>query len=84
MTLIFLILFLVLIALVVKSSLGKPGIFLKAGIHILGGIVGLWLGDLVLSLLGFAIPINVFTVVVVGLLGFPGVVALAALQIVGV
>lgn len=84
MTLIFLALFLLLIALVVKNSLGRPNIILKAAIHILGGIVGLWILDLVLSVVGFGIPINVFTITLVGLLGFPGVLALAGLQILGI
>ncbi|AFL98534.1 MULTISPECIES: pro-sigmaK processing inhibitor BofA family protein [Desulfitobacterium] len=84
MTLIFLALFILLIALVVKSSLGQPNKFLKAGIHILGGIVGLWIFDLVLSVVGFGIPINVFTITLVGLLGFPGVVALVGLQVLGI
>ncbi len=84
MTFVFLGLFLVLMAMVVRSSLKKPGAFLKAGIHVLGGLVGLWLCDLLLSLLGFAIPINVFTVILVGMLGFPGVLALAALQVLGI
>lgn len=84
MTLVFLGLLVVLMVMIVRSSLHKPGWLLKAGIHILGGVVGLWLCDLVLSLLGFAIPINAFTVIVVGMLGFPGVLALAALQAMGI
>ncbi|WP_425805840.1 pro-sigmaK processing inhibitor BofA family protein [Desulfitobacterium sp. Sab5] len=84
MTFLFLGLLIVLMGLVVHSSLKKPNLFLKLLIHILGGIVGLWLLDLVLSILGFGIPINLFTIVIVGLLGFPGVLALAGLQILGV
>lgn len=84
MTFIFLGLFIILIGLVIKSSLGKPNLFLKFLIHTLGGIVGLWLFDLVLSVLGLGIPINFFTVVLVGLLGFPGVIALTGLQFLGI
>lgn len=84
MTLIFLGLFFVLIALVIRSSLGKPNLFLKVIIHMLGGVVGLWLLDFLLSILGVSIPINFFTILLVGLLGFPGVVVLAVLQFLGV
>jgi len=84
MTLIFLGLTLVLMAFVVRSTLGRPNKFIKAVIHILGGIVGLWLVDLLISILGIAIPINVFTVGLVALLGFPGVLMLLALQVLGI
>lgn len=84
MTFLFLGLFIVLIGLVVRSTLGKPNLFLKLSIHILGGIVGLWLLDLVLSVLNIGVPINLFTILIVGLLGFPGVLALAGLQIFGI
>ncbi len=39
MTLVFLVLFIILIVLVVKNTLGNPNAFLKAIIHILGGVV---------------------------------------------
>lgn len=84
MTLIFLGLFILLIGLVVRSALGKPNLFLKLTIHMLGGIVGLWLFDFLLSILGYAIPINFFTITLVGLLGFPGGFALAVLQFLGI
>lgn len=84
MTFIFLGLFVLLVGLVVKSTLGKPNIILKVMIHTLGGIVGLWLFDLILSVVGFSIPINLFTIVIVGLLGFPGVIALGGLQVLGI
>lgn len=84
MTLIFLGLFIVLIVLVVRSSLGKPNLLLKIIIHMLGGVIGLWLIDFLLSILGFSIPINLFTIILVGLLGFPGVVALVVLQFLGI
>lgn len=83
-TLVFLGLLLVLMALVVRSSLGQPNIFLRAAIHVLGGIVGLWVLDLLLSILGLEIPINVFTILIVGLLGFPGVITLSILQFLGI
>lgn len=84
MTLIFLGLFILLIGLVVRSALGKPNLFLKLIMHMLGGIVGLWLFDFLLSILGYAIPINFFTITLVGLLGFPGGLALAVLQFLGI
>lgn len=84
MTFIFFGLFILLIILVVKSTLGKPNVVLKIIIHTLGGVVGLWIFDLILSVLGFSIPINLFTVLLVGLLGFPGVIALVGLQILGI
>ncbi|MGI6120213.1 MAG: pro-sigmaK processing inhibitor BofA family protein [Desulfosporosinus sp.] len=84
MTLIFLGLFILLLGLVVRSELGKPNLFLKIIIHILGGIVGLWLFNFLLSILGYAIPINLFTILLVGFLGFPGVLALTVLQLLGI
>lgn len=84
MTLVFLGLLLVLMALVVRSSLGQPNLFLRATIHVLGGIVGLWVLDLLLSILGLEIPINVFTILIVGLLGLPGVITLSILQFLGI
>jgi len=84
MTLIFLGLFVLLMVLVVKAALHQPHILLKSAIHILGGIVGLWLMDVFLSVLGLEIPINFFTITLVGFLGFPGVIALSALQLLGV
>jgi len=83
MTLIFLGLFVILMALVVKSSLSQTGVWLKAAIHILGGVVGLWLVDLILSVAGLSVPINVFTILVVGLLGLPGVGMLTLMQLIG-
>ncbi|MGE5638110.1 MAG: pro-sigmaK processing inhibitor BofA family protein [Chloroflexota bacterium] len=84
MTFVFLGLFVILLALIVRSSLVQPRVFLKVLIHILGGIVGLWLFNLLLSVIGFDIPINLFTIVLVGLLGFPGVLALSVLQMLGI
>jgi inhibitor of the pro-sigma K processing machinery len=84
MTLIFLGLFIALVVLVIRSTIGRPNVVLKILIHILGGIVGLWLLDFVLSVVGFTIPINFFTVVLVGFLGFPGAAILAVLQFLGI
>jgi inhibitor of the pro-sigma K processing machinery len=77
-------LFILLLGLIVKSSLSRPGFFLKAIIHVLGGLVGLWLFDLLFSVLGFGIPINYFTILIVALMGFPGVLLLTVLQIMGI
>ena len=84
MTFIFLGLFIVLLGLIVAASLGKPNKFIKLSIHVLGGIVGLWLVDLLLSVFVVEIPINVFTVILVAILGFPGVIVLTALQLIGI
>lgn len=84
MTFVFLGLFIALMVLIVRSSLGQPRLFLKISIHILGGIVGLWLFDLLLSVFRLGIPINIFTILLVGLLGFPGVIALTVLQLLGI
>lgn len=84
MTLIFLGLFIVLMVLVIFSSLRKPNKFVKLSIHVLGGIVGLWLVDLLLSVFAVEIPINAFTVSLVAILGFPGVIVLTALQLIGI
>ena len=84
MTLVFLGLLILLIGLVVRSTLGKPNLLLKMTIHMLGGIVGLWLFDFLLNILGLAIPINFFTIILVGLLGFPGVLVLVVLQFLGI
>ena len=84
MTFVFLGLLVLLLVLVAKSSLSRPRFLLKALIHVLGGIVGLWLVDLLLSVLGIEIPINYFTIVIVGLMGFPGVIVLTALQVLGI
>jgi inhibitor of the pro-sigma K processing machinery len=84
MTFVFLGLFILLLGLIVKSSLSRPGFFLKVIIHVLGGIVGLWLFDLLFSILGFGIPINYFTISIVALMGFPGVLLLTVLQIMGI
>ncbi len=84
MTFVFLGLLVVLLALIVRSSLSRPRFLLKALIHVLGGIVGLWLFDLLLSVLNIEIPINYFTILVVSLMGFPGVLVLTALQFLGI
>ena len=84
MTFVFLGLLALLLVLVVRSSLSRPRFLLKALIHVLGGIVGLWLFDLLLSVLGIEIPINYFTILMVGLMGFPGVLVLTVLQVLGI
>ncbi|MCB8816802.1 pro-sigmaK processing inhibitor BofA family protein [Desulfosporosinus shakirovi] len=84
MTFVFLGLFVILLALIVRSSLGQPRLILKVLIHTLGGIVGLWLFNLILNVIGLDIPINLFTILIVGLLGFPGVLALLVLQLLGI
>jgi inhibitor of the pro-sigma K processing machinery len=58
--------------------------FIKFTIHVLGGVVGLWLVNLLLSVFAVEIPINIFTVCLVAILGFPGVLVLTVLQLLGV
>ena len=84
MTIIFLGLLGVLMFLVVRASLTKPNKIIKLMIHTLGGMIGLWLCDLLFSVLGVQIPINVFTIAIVAVFGFPGVIALSALQMMGI
>lgn len=84
MTVIFLGLFVILLGLIIFASLRKPNKLIKLFIHILGGIVGLWIVDLLLSIFALEIPINVFTVVLVSILGFPGVIVLCVLQLIGI
>jgi len=84
MTLVFLLAFVGLLGLIVWSSLHVPGKIVKFFIHVLGGIAGLWLTNLLLGVLGVTIAINIFTVAFVALTGFPGVIALGALQFLGI
>lgn len=84
MTFVFLGLFIVLMGLVVFASLRKPNKLIKLSIHVLGGVVGLWIVDLLLSVFTVEIPINIFTVSLVAILGFPGVIVLTALQLIGI
>ncbi len=84
MTFVFLGLFILLLTLVAIASLRKPNKLIKFSIHILGGVVGLWMVNLLLSVFNFEIPINVFTICWVALLGLPGVVILTVLQLIGV
>lgn len=83
MTFVFLGLFILLLVLVIITALKKPNKLIKLSIHILGGIVGLWLVNLLLSVFALEIPINVFTILLVALLGLPGVIVLTALQLIG-
>lgn len=84
MTFVFLGLFIVLLGLIAFAAIRKPNLIIKLAIHVLGGIVGLWLVDLMLSVFALEIPINLFTVSLVAVLGFPGVVVLTALQLIGI
>ncbi|UWG97659.1 pro-sigmaK processing inhibitor BofA family protein [Dehalobacter sp. DCM] len=84
MTVIFLGLFILLLGLIAFASLKKPNKLIKLFIHILGGVVGLWIVDLLLSIFAMEIPINIFTVVLVAILGFPGVIVLCILQLIGI
>lgn len=83
MTFVFLGLFILLLVLVIITALRKPNKLIKLSIHILGGIVGLWLVNLLLSVFALEIPMNVFTILLVALLGLPGVIMLTALQLIG-
>jgi inhibitor of the pro-sigma K processing machinery len=50
----------------------------------LGGIVGLWLINLLLSVGDIQVPINIFTVLLVAFLGFPGAIILTVFQFIGI
>lgn len=65
MTFVFMILFVILLLLVVISSLRRPNQLIRVMIHMLGGVVGLWLINLLLSVVNIQIPINIFTVILV-------------------
>lgn len=84
MTFVFSGLFILLMALIVIASLRKPNRLIKLTIHILGGVVGLWVVNLLLGVFSLEVPINVFTICLVALLGFPGVVVLTVLQLMGI
>lgn len=84
MTFVFLGLFIILLILVVVSSLGKPNKLIRVMIHMLGGIVGLWLINLLLSVGDIQVPINIFTVLLVAFLGFPGAIILTVFQFIGI
>ena len=84
MTFVFLGLFILLLLLLTIASLRKPNKLIKFTIHILGGVVGLWMVNLFLSVFNLEVPINIFTVCLVALLGFPGVVVLTVLQLIGI
>ncbi len=53
-------------------------------INILLGIVVLWLINKFGGSLGIAIPINIITALVVGILGLPGVIILLLLNLIGI
>ena len=84
MTFVFLGLFIILLTLVAIASLRKPNKLIKFTIHVLGGLVSLWMVNLLLSVFNLDVPINVFTIFLVAILGFPGVVILTVLQLIGV
>lgn len=54
----------------------------KAGTHLLGGMVLLVLFNLVGSLWGFTIGVNFFSGIMVGLLGLPGLAMLILLRVI--
>ena len=53
-------------------------------INILLGIIVLWLINRFGGSLGIAIPINIITALVVGILGLPGVIILLLLNLIGI
>lgn len=53
-------------------------------INILLGIVVLWLINKFGGSLGIAIPINIITALVIGILGLPGVIILLLLNLIGI
>ena len=53
-------------------------------LNIVLGIVVLWLINKFGTTLGISIPINIVTALVVGILGFPGVIILVLLNLIGI
>ena len=53
-------------------------------INILLGIIVLWIINRFGGSLGIAIPINIITALVVGILGLPGVIILLLLNLIGI
>lgn len=53
----------------------------KLAIHVLGGLLCLWLLNSISVYTGILFPINTFTVLLAGFLGVPGIVLMALLEI---
>ena len=57
---------------------------IELAINIVLGIIILWLLNKFGGSLGIAIPINIITALVVGILGIPGVIILVLLNLIGI
>ncbi|MDR3270964.1 MAG: pro-sigmaK processing inhibitor BofA family protein [Peptococcaceae bacterium] len=84
MTLILLGISLILMAVLLVTYIRAPKGLIRMGLHVILGLAGLWLLNLVLSVADISIPINTFSVLFVGLLGLPGLGVLIVLRILGV
>ncbi len=81
LTLVFLVFAVGFITLLVGKLMFQPAkLLVKLGINSLIGILMLWLVNFLGSYVGFSIPLNPFTVIVTGLLGFPGLAMLGILE----
>ncbi len=82
-TLILLIIFCLVGILFMRNSVKHPSKLLgKAAVNSLLGIGLLWLLNSLGHFIGLSIPLNVFTVLVTGALGVPGLAMLGILQVI--
>ncbi|WP_077305906.1 pro-sigmaK processing inhibitor BofA family protein [Terribacillus halophilus] len=70
----------VVILLISGTSSKLFGLVLKGSVRLIIGVFLLFLFNVVGALAGLHIPINAATAVLVGVLGIPGIVSLAAIQ----
>lgn len=54
----------------------------KLGLNAAGGLLSLWLLNLISGFTGILFPINAVTALIAGFLGLPGIAALAVLQLI--
>lgn len=76
---------LILIGAVILALMIYPKplkIFLRTVIQALGGVVGLFIFNFILSPIGWSVGINWITIFIIGLLGLPGFIFLYLLNIV--
>ena len=71
-----------LILLVLRLMAAPLKLAVKLVINSLGGLICLWLLNWISGFTGILFPINAVTAAVAGFLGLPGIVLLAAVQLV--
>lgn len=72
---------LILLVLLVRLMLSSIKWIWKIGINSLCGLLCLWLVNGMAPVTGLVIPVNPVTVTVTGILGLPGIVVLALVQL---